>query len=230
MSQYAAISDDGRYVAFASDASNLVSGDTNGIRDIFVHDRTTGETVRVSVDSAGNEANGASQQMAISGDGGHVAFVSTATNLVAGDTNGYSDVFVHDMDTGVTERVSVDSAGNEANGASSLFAGAERRRALCGVSFRRLEPGRGGHQRPHRHICPRPDYRRDDAGERGQRGNGGEWRKHRLGAGGAGHQQRRPLRDVLLPGVKPGAGGQQQLLRHGRGRRLHRQLLGRVRA
>jgi Tol biopolymer transport system component len=117
-SEYPAISGDGRYVAFRSDASNLVIGDTNGIPDVFVHDRQTGVTERVSVDSASNEANDASYAPAIGGDGRYVAFDSAASNLVIGDTNGVPDVFVHDRQTGVTERVSVDSAGSEGDGPS----------------------------------------------------------------------------------------------------------------
>jgi len=113
-----AISADGRYVAFWSYASNLVDGDMNGTWDVFVHDRQTGATQRVSVDSTGNEGNAWSREPAISGDGRHVAFASPATNLVDGDSNGYPDVFVHDRQTGVTERVSVDSAGTEGNGDS----------------------------------------------------------------------------------------------------------------
>jgi Tol biopolymer transport system component len=109
----AAISADGRFVAFNS-ANNLVPGDTNDNFDIFVHDRKTGATERVSVDSAGNQGNGAAVA-AISADGRFVAFQSVADNLVLGDTNGAIDVFVHDRKTGATERVSVDSAGNQAN-------------------------------------------------------------------------------------------------------------------
>ena len=116
----AAISGDGRYVAFYSDASNLVSGDTNGIGDIFVHDRQTGLTTCVSVDSSGHEANGenSDRYMAISGDGRYVAFSSEATNLISGDTNNVGDIFVHDRQTGQTRRVSVASNGAEANGGS----------------------------------------------------------------------------------------------------------------
>ncbi|MEW6747924.1 MAG: calcium-binding protein [Planctomycetota bacterium] len=114
------ISADGRYVAFKSLATNLVTGDTNDVIDIFVHDRSTGETTRVSVDSAGNEADGrcGGYSPSISADGRCVAFSSEATNLVPDDRNGYEDVFVHDRSTGETTRVSVDSAGNEAIGAS----------------------------------------------------------------------------------------------------------------
>jgi len=110
------ISDDGRYVAFESFASNLVSGDTNGVADIFVHDRQIGETQRVSIDSAGAQGNDASVAPAMSGDGRFVVFMSVAANLVAGDTNGASDIFVHDRQSGTTERVSVGSAGVQGNG------------------------------------------------------------------------------------------------------------------
>ena len=110
------ISGDGRYVAFESYASNLVPGDTNDMGDIFVHDRVTAETTRVSVDSAGNEGNAWSYGVAISADGRHVAFRSYASNLVPGDTNDMGDIFVHDRQTGETTRVSVDSAGSEGNG------------------------------------------------------------------------------------------------------------------
>jgi len=113
------ISADGRYVAFWSVASNLVSGDTNGAADIFVRDTQTSTTTRVSVDSGGNEANGPSYDPSISADGRYVAFVSEASNLVSGDTNGAADIFVRDTQTNTTTRVSVDSGGNEANGNSS---------------------------------------------------------------------------------------------------------------
>ena len=114
-----AISADGRYVVFASYASNLVSGDTNGNPDSFVHDRQTGETRRVSVASDGTEGNGDSFDPAISADGRYVVFASYASNLVSGDTNGYGDVFVHDQQTGETRRVAVASDGTEGNGGSS---------------------------------------------------------------------------------------------------------------
>jgi Tol biopolymer transport system component len=117
-----AISADGVCVAFTSSSAFLVNGDLNGVSDVFVHDRATGKTERVSVDSAGVEGNGGSSRPAISSDGRYVAFLSGASNLVAGDTNGAGDVFVHDRVTGVTERVSVDSAGAEANGSSSAVA------------------------------------------------------------------------------------------------------------
>jgi Tol biopolymer transport system component len=117
-----AISADGRYVAFHADATNLVPGDTNNLEDVFVHDRQTGETTRASVDSAGNQGNGDSQKPAISADGRYVAFESRAANLVLEDTSDTWDVFVHDRQTGETTRVSVDSAGNQANAASRFAA------------------------------------------------------------------------------------------------------------
>jgi Tol biopolymer transport system component len=113
-----AISADGRYVAFYSAASNLVSGDTNAVGDIFVHDRLAAATTRVSVDSAGAQANGASSQPAISANGRYVAFRSAASNLVSGDTNTRSDIFVYDRTTAATKRISVDSAGTQTNGSS----------------------------------------------------------------------------------------------------------------
>src|SRR5207249_1659148 len=114
-----ALSADGRFVAFTSAAPDLVAGDTNGATDVFVHDRQTAETRRVGVDSGGTQANGASTGVALSADGRFVAFTSAAPDLVAGDTNGAADVFVHDRQTGTTERVSVDSGGSQANGDST---------------------------------------------------------------------------------------------------------------
>ena len=112
------LSEDGRFVAFQSFATNLVPGDTNGCSDVFVRDRQTGETTRVSVSSAGAQGNYYSGEPAISPDGRFVAFVSDATNLVPGDTNGVADVFVHDRNTRRTQRVSISSAGFEGNARS----------------------------------------------------------------------------------------------------------------
>jgi Tol biopolymer transport system component len=114
-----AISADGRYVAFHSDASNLVPGDNNGADDVFVKDRQTGATTRVSVNTAGAEADGGSYTPAMSADGRLVAFLSDATNIVPGDTNQARDVFVHDVATGTTSRVSVNTAGDQAQGGPS---------------------------------------------------------------------------------------------------------------
>jgi TolB protein len=112
------LSDNGRFVAFSSDASDLVAGDGNGVRDVFVRDRATATTVRVSVDRDGGDADGPSGQPAISGNGRFVAFTSAAGDLVAGDGNGVADVFLHDLGSGTTVRVSVDRAGGDAAGPS----------------------------------------------------------------------------------------------------------------
>jgi Tol biopolymer transport system component len=117
-----AISADGRFVAFSSDSPDLVPGDTNGATDVFVHDRTTGATERVSVGSSGRQGNRVSRLPAISADGRFVAFESAASNLVQGDGNGVVDVFVRDREAGTTERVSIDSAGQEGNGRSDSCA------------------------------------------------------------------------------------------------------------
>jgi hypothetical protein len=112
------ISGDARYVAFYGNASNLVPGDNNGTFDAFVHDQTTGETTRVSVDSSGNEANSFSHGPAISTDGRYVAFCSAASNLVAGDSNGLQDVFVRDLQTGEIQLASIGFNGAGADGPS----------------------------------------------------------------------------------------------------------------
>jgi Tol biopolymer transport system component len=111
----ASISADGRFVAFNSDASNIVPGDTNSRFDIFLRDRLTNTTTRVSVDSAGNQGNRESYNPSISADGRFVAFTSDASNIVPGDTNSRPDIFVRDRLTNTTTRVSVDSAGNQGN-------------------------------------------------------------------------------------------------------------------
>jgi Tol biopolymer transport system component len=119
------ISADGAEVSFSSAASNLVPGDTNGIRDVFVWTRGTGAVDRVSVAGDGTQAAaGASGASAISADGRYVAFTSTAPNLVPGDTNLAMDVFVHDRVTGATVRASVTSTGGQAATSSSLVPGA----------------------------------------------------------------------------------------------------------
>jgi Tol biopolymer transport system component len=114
------ISSDGQFVAFPSLATNLVLNDTNKAWDIFVHDRDKGETTRVSVSSDGQQANAGSYGASISSDGRYVAFGSNATNLVQDDLNGVMDVFVHDRQTGLTERVSVATDGAEGNAASGF--------------------------------------------------------------------------------------------------------------
>lgn len=114
------LSADGRYVAFASLASNLVPGDTNATWDVFVHDRVTGATMRASVDSLGVQGNAESSAPALAGCGCCVAFTSSASNLVAVDTNLSSDVFVHDLSSGTTTCASLGLAGIPA------FLGAQR--------------------------------------------------------------------------------------------------------
>lgn len=130
MSVASVLSADGSTYAFSSYADNLVPGDTNGFRDVFVCDAWTGAPVRVSRSSAGLEADSTSYSPSLSGNGRFIVFTSNATNLVRGDTNGVSDVFVHDRDpdgnglfdegNGRTERVSVDSYGREGHGPSTV--------------------------------------------------------------------------------------------------------------
>lgn len=128
-----AVSANGRFVAFASRASNLVAGDTNGAWDVFVRDLVAGTTSRVSVSSKEHQSNGPSgfvrrlpqrrccssaTLVAISADGRFVAFMSRASNLVAGDSNRVADVFIRDRARGVTHRVSVATGGRQADRAS----------------------------------------------------------------------------------------------------------------
>ena len=113
-----AISSDGRYVAFWSYANNLVPGDTNRLSDVFVHDRQTGQTTRVSIASDGTQGNHNAFEPAISRDGRYIAFASKASNLVLGDTDSRSDIFVHDRQMGQTTRVSTSFDGTQGNKAS----------------------------------------------------------------------------------------------------------------
>lgn len=93
----ATISGDGRLIAFPSLATNLAPGDPNGKVQVFVHDLTTGATVRVSISPTGEQANDQSFSPALAADGNSVAFDSAATNLGTGDTNGRTDAFVHEL-------------------------------------------------------------------------------------------------------------------------------------
>ena len=117
-SYYPSITGDGRFIAFASDANNLVPGDTNSTRDAFVRDRWTRTTERVSVGPRGVQADRGSNFPSISADGHFVAFESDATNLAPHNTNDFQDIFVRDHVAGTTERVSVSSSGAEGNDAS----------------------------------------------------------------------------------------------------------------
>jgi hypothetical protein len=109
------ISADGRYVSFESDSSLLEVGDTNGKRDIFIHDRVTGSTWRASIATNGAQGNGDSMNSWISGDGRYVVFQSSATNLAPNDNNGTDDIFVRDRQAGTTILVSIDSLGIQGN-------------------------------------------------------------------------------------------------------------------
>jgi Tol biopolymer transport system component len=129
------ISADGRFVAFESDATNLVSTDTNAMLDVFVHDGQTGTTQRISVSTTGAQANGLSRNAAISADGRYVAFTSDATNLVSGDTNNAADIFVRDMQLQTTERVSLATDGSQANDLSDEAAITPDGRFVAFASF-----------------------------------------------------------------------------------------------
>ncbi len=112
------VSDEGEFVVFTSDASNLIPVDSNGVSDIFVHEVATGVTERISVSTLGLEANGPSLEPSISRDGRYVAFTSHATNLVFGDSNAAADVFVHDRAFGITSLISIDSLGAQGDAGS----------------------------------------------------------------------------------------------------------------
>ena len=100
------ISDNGRFVVFVSAATNLVANDTNGVADVFRHDNQTGTTIRVSVTNGGGQIAAESVNPVLSGDADHVAFV-TAASLEPADTNTKDDVYVRNLDTGTTQRVSI---------------------------------------------------------------------------------------------------------------------------
>ncbi len=152
------VSDNGRFTAFASYAENLVEGDTNELclnffpddqssgncADVFLHDYVAGRVRRVSVDSRGEQGNQASLTPAMSADSRYVAFFSFASNLVAGDTNGASDVFLRDVRHGTTARLSVSSEGWEADGSSydqSLSISADSRFVAFTSTAGNLVPG-----------------------------------------------------------------------------------------
>jgi flagellin-like hook-associated protein FlgL len=117
---FRSISGDGRYVSFVSAATNLVSGDTNGVTDVFVKDSVTGAIEIASKTYTGAEANGASNSASISTDGNYVIFRSAATNLIASDANGATnDVFLRDLSNDTTELISSSSAGVQGNSSST---------------------------------------------------------------------------------------------------------------
>lgn len=117
-SQYAQINADGRWVVFQSGSDNLAAGDGNWDYDVFLHDRLTHTTTLVSVNDQGVQGNSASNRPSLSADGRFISFRSRATNLVPGDTNGKWDIFVRDLATGHTERVSIATDGTQSDGDS----------------------------------------------------------------------------------------------------------------
>ncbi len=120
LSQAAAISADGRFIAFQSRASDLVVGDTNTVEDVFVADRQTGQITRVSVATDGTQGTGASMQAAISADGRYVVFASTATQFTTSNTSNFQQIYLHDRQTGETQLVTNATTPNTAgNGNSS---------------------------------------------------------------------------------------------------------------
>ncbi len=118
-SSEAVISADGKFIAFSSDASNLVAGDTNNATDVFLFEVATGTITRVSKKGTGVQLNGRSSRPSLSSDAGFVAFSSVATNAVPDDTNDAEDIFLRDRNGAITSRLSVGPAAIQLNGASS---------------------------------------------------------------------------------------------------------------
>jgi Tol biopolymer transport system component len=117
------VSSNGLYIAFASDADNLVPNDTNGCRDVFAFDVAAGTNILASVDTNGLPGAGMSSEPSLSADGRHVAFTSWASNLVANDNNTAQDVFVRDLQNGTNDLVTVNTSGTgSGNGASGALA------------------------------------------------------------------------------------------------------------
>lgn len=136
------ISRDGRLVAFVSAADNLVAGDTNRDLDVFVRDMHTGRTRRVSLGAGGRQATQDSTSSSISANGRFVAFTSFASNLVPGDTNLRIDAFVHDLQMGLTRRISVGPGGRQADGGSfAVSLSADGRHAVFPSDAPNLVPG-----------------------------------------------------------------------------------------
>jgi len=109
------LSGDGRFVAFASTAADLITGDGNGTQDIFVHDQQLGTTVRISLAPDGSEVHGDSSEPSFSLDGTHVAFSTTAADILPGDGNGKKDIYVVTLATGAVQRVTLTDSGGEVN-------------------------------------------------------------------------------------------------------------------
>jgi Tol biopolymer transport system component len=170
------ISPDGRFVVFGSFATNIVPGDTNGVLDIFRHDRSTGQTIRASVSSNGDQANGESDFAVVSGDGNLVAFHSIATNLVPGDTNRDIDVFVRDVSAGVTTRISVTSSGKHVPGGSFVPSISDDGRFVAFESDARLVPEDTNRSRDaYVHDLVTGETSRVSVSSQGQQGNDGSF-------------------------------------------------------
>ena len=196
-----AMSGDGRFVAFASIASNLVPNDTNAVGDVFVRDRQSGLTQRVSVSSTGAQAGRASFAPCISGDGRYVAFGSRAANLVAGDTNNVDDVFLRDRQTGQTFRISVSNNGAQGNGSSFGCAFSADGRFVAFASHA-TNLVRGRHELRLRRLRPRPGLGQHRTREPQLRGRPGQrWRGDRP----ARDQRRWALRRVRVQRLEPGS-------------------------
>jgi Tol biopolymer transport system component len=118
LSETPSISDNGFYLAYASEATNLIPGDTNNHKDIFWEDPRSNITIRISIGIDGKEAIASSANPFISPNGRLVVYESDASNLVAGDTNGFKDIFLYDVNAGSNRRISLNSLGGQANGDS----------------------------------------------------------------------------------------------------------------
>jgi Tol biopolymer transport system component len=146
--QYSALSADGRYAVFGSGASNLIAGDTNGKVDVFRRDILAGTTVRVPSGLQGEEPDDGSARPSLSQDGSFVAYLSSASNLVAGDTNGALDVFITEVATGTTSRANVSSIGGlQTQGVENFIPpaiSADGRRVVFASTSPELVPGETG--------------------------------------------------------------------------------------
>ena len=207
-SYHPAISADGRYVAFTSYATNLVAVDSNGVEDVFIRDRVAGTTELVSLDSSGAQANGGVACTSISADGRYVAFYGSASNLVAGDTNGTMDVFVRDRLNGTTERVSVDSGGAQGNKDSDGGPISPDGRYVAFDSTAK-QPGTRRYEREDGCLPPRPPDGHDRAAQRRLGRDAGGRRQQRPRA-----DPRRPLRSVPEHGHEPRCRGHQRQVGH----------------
>ena len=134
------LSANGRYIAYFSDAGNVIPNDTNGYRDVFVRDLMTGTDVLVSVNTNGVVGDSISTDPAISGNGRYVAFTSSANDLVANDTNNAQNVFVRDLQTGTTTLVSVSTDGVDPGNGDSFSPMHQRGRTICFVPQQGVEP------------------------------------------------------------------------------------------